>query len=243
MRIKVTLMYDGSAFNGWQIQPNSHTIQGELQDILKSITRDDITIYGSGRTDAGVHALGQVFHFDTTMNLPTKAWLALLNNNSSEAISIVSVEQVDSIFHARFDAIGKIYEYRLNMGPYNPFERNTVFQLNRQLDIESMKHAMQHFIGTHDFSTYNKRSLQEVPDQVRTIHSFELIQEGNQLLFRIEGTGFLRHMVRMIVGSVVAVGMGKITPDTVKINLDLKDKTVSKYNIDPCGLYLVKVKY
>lgn len=243
MRIKVTLSYDGSAFHGWQIQPNGYTVQEDLQKCIQNITGEDITIYASGRTDAGVHALGQVFHFDTDYKIPLKAWKHLLDNHSHPAIFIRDVELVDLDFHSRFSAKGKTYEYRINIGEYNPFERNYVYQFNRPLDIQSMENAMKIFVGTHDFTTFNKRKLEEMPDQVRTIHDFNLIQENNTLIFRIHGNGFLRYMVRMIVGTVVACGEGKISPEDIKNKLEMRDKNASKFNIDSCGLYLVKVSY
>lgn len=243
MIIKVTVMYDGSAFYGWQKQPKLHSVQEEIEKALAKITKEPTPIQGSGRTDAGVHAMGQVFHFETSLDMPDNAWQIAINNFTSDAIVITEAKRVDDAFHARFSAKGKVYEYRLNMGPYNPFQRNYVYQYGKQLDIERMRDAMTVFVGTHDFTTYNNTRLDFNEHQVRTIHSFELIQDGDLLTFRIEGNGFLRYMVRMIVATVVACGAGKTDRETIKSNLEKRDKQASKHNIDSCGLYLMKVYY
>lgn len=243
MIVKVTLMYDGSAFYGWQKQPKLHSVQQEIEDALTKITKTKTVIHGSGRTDAGVHALGQVFHFETALDMPDHAWKIALNNGTSAAIVILDAKRVEDSFHARFSATGKVYEYRLNVGAYNPFERHLVYQYNKPLDIPKMREAMAVFIGTHDFTTYNNTRLDFNEHQVRTIHHFDLIEEGNTLIFRIDGTGFLRYMVRMLVATVVACGSHQIDVETIQKHLEMKDKQVSKYNIDACGLYLVKVRY
>ena len=243
MIIKVTLMYDGSSFYGWQKQTKLRSVQQEIEDALSKITKVKTVIHGSGRTDAGVHALGQVFHFETDLDMPDHAWRIALNNATSEAIVILDAKRVEDSFHARFSATGKVYEYRLNVGTYNPFERHLVYQYNKALDVQKMREAMAVFIGTHDFTTYNNTRLDFNEHQVRTIHAFDLIEEGNTLIFRIDGSGFLRYMVRMLVATVVACGSGQIDVETIKRHLAMKDKQVSKYNIDACGLYLVKVRY
>lgn len=243
MIVKVTVMYDGSSFYGWQRQPKLHSVQEEIEKAISKIAKTPLTIQGSGRTDAGVHALGQVFHFETSLDMPAHAWKIAINNFTSDAIVIVDAEIAPDDFHARFSAKGKLYEYKLNMGPYNPFERHLVYQLGKQLDVEAMRDAMEVFLGTHDFTTYNNTRLDFNEHQVRTIHSFELIQDGDHLTFRIHGNGFLRYMVRMLVATIVACGMGKTTKEEIKNNLEKKDKQASKYNIDSCGLYLVKVYY
>lgn len=243
MIVKATVMYDGSAFYGWQKQPRLHSVQEEIEKAISKIVKTPTTIQGSGRTDAGVHAYGQVFHFETDLEMPAHAWKIAINNFTSDAIVIVDVEIAPDDFHARFSAKGKVYEYKLNMGEYNPFERRLVYQYCKQLDIETMREAMKVFLGTHDFTTYNNTRLDFNEHQVRTIYSFDLIQEGNLLTFRIHGNGFLRYMVRMLVATVVACGAGKTDIETIKINLEKKDKQASKFNIDSCGLYLMKVYY
>lgn len=243
MIVKVTVMYDGSAFYGWQKQPNLHSVQEEIEKAISKIVKEEIVIHGSGRTDAGVHALGQVFHFETDLDMPAHAWKIAINNFTSDAIVIKDADIVSDDFHARFSAKGKLYEYKLNMGEYNPFERQLVYQFGKQLDLEKMREAMQVFIGTHDFTTYNNTRLDFNQHQVRTIYSFDLIQEGDLLTFRIHGNGFLRYMVRMLVATIVACGQGKTTKEEIENNLKKKDKQASKYNIDSCGLYLVKVYY
>lgn len=243
MRYKVTLMYDGSAFHGWQIQPKHKTVQEDIEAILSRMHKRKIKIYGSGRTDAGVHALAQVFHFDSELKILPEDWMHALNNQCDKAIRILSVEIVDDCFHSRFSATSKTYLYRINYKEYDPFMRNQVLQYCKPLDVEQIRKTLEVFIGTHDFTTYNSRANDDIVDQVRTIYRFELIDTGSEYQFIVNGSGFLRYMVRMMVGSLIAVGEGKLTPEQVKSHLEAKSKTISKYNADPCGLYLINVSY
>ncbi|MBK2404146.1 tRNA pseudouridine(38-40) synthase TruA [Erysipelothrix sp. strain 2 (EsS2-7-Brazil)] len=243
MRFKATVQYDGSMFKGWQKQPSGRCIQTEIESVLTRINKIPIHISGSGRTDAGVHALGQVFHFDNIVNMDEKQLFRALNTLLPDDISITDIHPVHSDFHARFDVVSKTYEYRLNMGSYNLFERNYVYQYNKSLDLQAIREAMQVFIGTHDFTSFNATGLDEIENQVRTISDFDLIVAGDQLSFVVSGDGFLRYMVRMIVATCVACGSGKCTPHDINLMLKAADKNSVSYNIDACGLYLKEVNY
>ncbi|MBK2402763.1 MULTISPECIES: tRNA pseudouridine(38-40) synthase TruA [unclassified Erysipelothrix] len=243
MRFKATVQYDGSMFKGWQKQPSGRCIQTEIESVLTRINKVPIHISGSGRTDAGVHALGQVFHFDNIVNMDEKQLFRALNTLLPDDISITDIHPVHSDFHARFDVVSKTYEYRLNMGSYNLFERNYVYQYNKSLDLQAVREAMQVFIGTHDFTSFNATGLDEIENQVRTITDFDLIVAGDQLSFVVSGDGFLRYMVRMIVATCVACGSGKCTPHDINLMLKAADKNSVSYNIDACGLYLKEVNY
>ncbi|CAM4233321.1 tRNA pseudouridine(38-40) synthase TruA [Erysipelothrix aquatica] len=243
MRYKVTVAYDGSAFSGWQKQPSKDSVQDDIEGALKRLHRKSVPIHGSGRTDTQVHALAQVFHFDSDINMPITNWIKALNTQTSDAINILKVESVDDTFHARHDAIAKTYVYRINVGPYNVFERNYVYQFNNPLNLSKIEEAMEYIVGEHDFTSFNSSPLDLFPNQIRTVHSFDMTVSDDILEFRITGTGFLRYMVRMIIASMVMVGSEKISPDTVKMYRDAKDKDIAKHNVPGCGLYLEKVTY
>ncbi|CAH2763043.1 tRNA pseudouridine(38-40) synthase TruA [Erysipelothrix amsterdamensis] len=243
MRFKATVQYDGSMFKGWQKQPSGRCVQTEIESVLTRINKVPIHISGSGRTDAGVHALGQVFHFDNVVNMDEKQLFRALNTLLPDDIKISEIQSVDSNFHARFDVVSKTYEYQLNMGTYNLFERNYVYQYNEPLDLQAMHDAMKSFVGTHDFTSFNATGLDEIKNQVRTITDFDLIVTGDHLRFVITGDGFLRYMVRMIVATCVACGSGKCDAEEITQMLKAVDKNSVSYNIDACGLYLKKVNY
>lgn len=243
MRFKATVQYDGSTFHGWQKQPQKRCVQSELESVLAKINKQAISISGSGRTDAGVHAYGQTFHFDNLVQMNEEQLWRALNALSPEDINILRVEKVEPDFHARYDVISKTYEYRLNTGPYNLFERNYVYQYNKPLDLKAVRTAMSYFVGTHDFTSFNATGLDEIANQVRTITNFELSESEDCLRFVISGDGFLRYMVRMIVATCVACGSGKCQPQDISKMLKARDKNSVSYNIDACGLYLMKVQY
>lgn len=242
-RFKATVQYDGSMFKGWQKQPFGRCVQTEIESVLTRINKEPIHISGSGRTDAGVHALGQVFHFDNVVDMDEKQLFRALNTLLPNDIVITDIHPVEPNFHARFDVVSKTYEYRLNMGAYNLFERNYVYQYNKALDLQAIRDAMESFVGTHDFTSFNATGLDEIENQVRTITNFDLIVSDDHLNFVIIGDGFLRYMVRMIVATCVACGSGKCDAHEIAQMLKAADKNSISYNIDACGLYLKKVNY
>lgn len=243
IRYKCIVAYDGSNYFGWQIQPSSPSIQSTIQKVLSQLFKTDIHIFGSGRTDSQVNAIGQVFHFDAPFNIPTHSLMKGLNTLLPENIYIKNVSVVSADFHARFSAVGKWYRYRINLGEYDVHLRKVSYQYCKPLNINLMKEAAQVFIGTHDFTSFNATSLTLNPDQVRTIYSLEMNQEKDELLIDIKGNGFLKYMVRMIVGALIEVGKEKIDKKKLEYFLDIKDKQAHSYLAKPNGLTLMEVYY
>ena len=243
-RIKCIVSYDGTNFHGFQIQPEGRTVQGEIERVLKKMHKgDDIRIYASGRTDAGVHAKGQVFHFDTSLSLTEEEWKRALNSQLPNDIVIREIKTVSQAFHARFSAVAKEYRYIvLYQKERDPFLVNYTHHHPYRLDIDKIKEAMQHIIGTHDFTSFSSAKT-EIVDRVRTIDLFQLYEDGNQLIFRIRGDGFLYNMVRIIIGTMLDVGSGKLEPDDIPKIFAVKDRTRAGKTISPQGLYLWKVFY
>lgn len=242
-KYKVTVAYDGSSYYGWQSQKDVVNIQDTIEKALSVIHKEPVRIIASGRTDRNVHAYGQVFHFETTLFLTAQQWIKAMNSNLPYDIRILDVQPVNEDFHARYDVIKKRYDYYLNSGEYNLFERNYVTQLGYTLDIDSMKEATGIFIGTHDFSSFCGNSFEETPNQVRTIEKLEIVEENNKIHFIFEGDGFLRYMVRMIVGTLIEVGKGKLSLQEVKDILEAKSKDVCRFKAPAEGLYLTEVYY
>ena len=212
MRYLITVSYDGTLFAGYQKQPKQRTVQGEIEKALKEISGGKkIDIHASGRTDAGVHAINQKIHFDLDTKITIEKLAKGLNSLLPEDIFVKKVEEVSDDFHARFSAIGKEYMYILNVGEYNPLERNYVYQHNKKLDVVEMERAMKYFEGTHNFKSFTK-SDDEKDDYVRTISQTNLIRDPkdlNKITLIFVGTGFLRYMVRNMVGLLIEVGEGK----------------------------------
>ena len=242
MRYKAILMYDGNNYAGWQIQPNAITVQEKVQEALKNLTQEDINVTAAGRTDAGVHAMGQAIHFDCDKEFTDirKA----INSQLPDDIHMKSCEAVSDEFHARYDAKWKMYSYMINMGEFNPLLCHHVYQLGQQLDLDKMVEASNVFLGEHDFTSFNATKLSEMPDQVREIYNIEIVNDSNDLLtVEVYGNGFLRHMVRMIVGTLIEVGKGNLSVEDVEKLLESKDKDAVHYNAPADGLYLVEIGY
>ncbi len=242
-RVKCTVMYHGAHYNGWQVQNNVISIQGILESILMTMHQRDVQVVGSGRTDAKVHALGQVFHFDTELELNEAEWLKAFNRQLPMDIKIIEVQFVSKQFHARFSVIRKQYEYLIYQGSIQPFNYETHACIEPFLHRENMRKAMSVFIGSHDFSAYCANSFSETPNQVRTITRFELFEEEDVLRFVIEGDGFMRHMIRMIMACIIDIGKGKLRISDAKRILDSRDKTAYSGMAEACGLYLTEVEY
>lgn len=246
MRYLMTISYDGSCFSGYQKQPRERTIQGELEKALKEISGGKkITVYGAGRTDAGVHAIAQRVHFDLDKEITCEKLGKGLNSLLPKDIYVRKVEEVDEEFHARFSAIGKEYIYKLNMGEYNPLERNYVYQYNKKLDVTEMERAMKYLEGTHNFKSFTK-SDEEKDDYVRTISQTNLIRDNkdiNKITLVFVGTGFLRYMVRNMVGTLIMVGEGKIKSEEIIEILRKENRTAAGKTANAEGLYLKNVFY
>ena len=246
MRYLITISYDGTNFSGYQKQPRERTVQGELEKVLKEINGDKkVDVHASGRTDAGVHALAQRVHFDLDIKITCEKLSKGLNSLLPPDIFVKRVEEVSDSFHARFSAIGKEYIYKLNMGEYNPLERNLVYQHNEKLDVVEMQRAMKYLEGTHNFKSFTK-SDEEKDDYVRTISQVNLIRDSkdvNQITFVFVGTGFLRYMVRNMVGTLIMVGQGKLKSEDIIRILKEENRVAAGKTAKPEGLYLKNVFY
>lgn len=243
MRYKVTVAYDGNRYVGFQSQINGKTIQDEIEVVLKRIYKKPIRIIMASRTDAGVHAKGQVFHYDVDKDNDTYKLKGSFNGLLPKDIHVLDVKKVKESFHARFSVKEKTYEYLINIGEYDVFLNGYAYQCFYKLDIKLMKQCSELFIGKHDFSSFNTSTYKEKPDQTRTIKEFRLIKKGNILKIKVTGDGFMRNMVRIMVGTLIDVGRGQKTIKEVKEMLDKPCKSTKRYNISPSGLYLVNIKY
>lgn len=243
-RLKATIAYDGSGFAGYQVQPESRTVQLELMNVLKIIHKGKVTqVVASGRTDAKVHATGQVIHFDTEFSIPVSGWLKALNVLLPEDIRVSSIEEVDSSFHARYHTTGKTYRYKWDRSPIiSPFTRNFMVHVKQPLDVDAMRTAAQALIGTHDFSSFCAANT-AVVDKVRTIWRVDFEEHGSELHMIIEGSGFLYNMVRIIAGTLTEVGIGKRTADELSGIVAAAERDAAGKTAAAHGLYLENVMY
>lgn len=242
-RYKVTVAYDGCNYNGWQSQPNVKSVQETIEKVLERIHQKPISITASGRTDAYVHALGQVFHFDTDKNYEIRQWLFSFNSMLPKDIRVQDIEEVKNDFHARFHAVSKRYDYVITYDILNPFLQNYAAKMYKPLNVESMRKCAEIFKGTHDFTTFTSSKIDERKSRVKTITRLDIVEEEKGLRFIFEGNGFLRYMVRMLSQTIIEAGKGNITPEDVLTMLQAKDKHICRFKAEPCGLYLVRVDY
>lgn len=243
-RYKCIISYDGSGFSGYQVQPNKRTVQSVLETVLTKIHKGNpIKVTGSGRTDAGVHAKGQVIHFDSGLSIPEHKWEMALNSMLPEDISVLSVARVNESFHARFDTSGKEYRYILHLSSKrDPFKRNFAYRYPYSLNFEAMREASKFFLGTHDFTSFCSART-EVVDKIRTIEAIDFLEEDEQLILRFVGNGFLYNMVRILVGTLLEVGSGDIMPERIPFILEKRDRTYAGKTAPAHGLYLWEVFY
>lgn len=239
----VEIEYDGTNYSGWQIQPNSRTVQEEIMKALKKLTGKKVNINGSGRTDAGVHAYGQTASFILEGTIPVERLPLALNSNLPKDISIINAIEVPKDFHARYSAIGKRYIYHIYRGKYRTaLDRNYSYHVPYELNQAKMEEGARLLLGTHDFRGFMS-SGSSIEDTVRTIHRLDLLHENNSLYIHIEGNGFLYNMVRIIVGTLVEVGTGKKSVDEIKKALESKDRALAGHTAPPQGLFLDRVFY
>lgn len=239
----MTVTYDGTEYAGFQVQPGQRTIQGELERAIEELTKQKVRVVGSGRTDAGVHALGQVIHFNTDSSIPVDRWPLALHTKLPKDIVITKAEEVHGQFHARFDAKEKIYIYTIDRGHVpHVLMRRYAYHFPYALDIEKMREGAAYLIGTHDFTSFSS-SKTEVQDKVREMYEITMIQEGPFLKILCRGNGFLYQMVRIIIGTLLEVGEGKRDPETIKSILEKKDRILAGRTVPPHGLVLYKVNY
>lgn len=244
-RIKMIISYDGSGFEGYQIQPKGRTVQQELEAALAVIHKGAaVRVSASGRTDAGVHASGQVIHFDTPLGIPDGRWAMALNTRLPADIRVLHAEEVSGSFHARFSAEGKTYRYIWELADVpSPFRRHFASPSRGQApDIGKMEAGAAHLIGTHDFTSFCSAKT-DVEDKVRTVEAIRFEQRGDELHMMITGSGFLYNMVRIIAGTLWAVGTGLLDPDAVPEILAARDRAKAGKTAPPQGLYLEKVRY
>jgi tRNA pseudouridine38-40 synthase len=241
--IKLTIEYDGKDFNGWQKQPNKLNIQGEIERAIYNITKEEVDLIGSGRTDAGVHALGQVANFKTNSEISIEKLPLAINSQLKNSIVIKEAEEVDERFHSRYNAKHKTYRYIINNSKCGTaIYRNLEYSYPFKLDAEKMKQASKYFEGEHDFKAF-KSSGTSSKNSVRTIYKAIVKQEGEKIIIELTGNGFLYNMVRIISGTLLDVGLGKIRPEEIPEIIESKDRQRAGKTLPAHGLYLVEVKY
>jgi len=241
--LKLTLAYDGTDFHGWQIQPELRTIQGELKQALQKLFNHDVNVTGSGRTDAGVHAHGQVANVETIRTMDTDAVLRGVNALLPDQIRVLSVEEVSLEFHARRSARSKTYEYHLWRTPIvSPFQCKYVYAFRYPLDEHQMDHGTSLFIGTHDFTSFCATAT-EIEDRTRTIFEASWSRSETTWVFRISGNGFLQYMVRTIAGTLLQIGQGRLEPEQIVQIFEARDRRLAGPSLPPHGLHLIQVDY
>ncbi len=241
--IKLTIEYDGKCYNGWQKQPNKLNIQGEIEKAIYNITKEKVALIGSGRTDAGVHALGQVANFKTDSQIPIEKLAIAINSQLKNSIVIKNAEEVNERFHSRYNAKQKTYRYIINNSKTgSAIYRNLEYCFPIKLDVEKMKKAAKYFEGEHDFKAF-KSSGTSSKNSVRTIYKAEVKQDKERIIIELTGNGFLYNMVRIISGTLLDVGLGKILPEEILNIIEEKNRQKAGKTLPPHGLYLVAVEY
>jgi tRNA pseudouridine38-40 synthase len=248
--IKLTIAYEGTEFHGWQFQPGVATIQGALNDVLRKITQEKVTVHGASRTDGGVHALGQVGHFRTKSELTAEEFQRSLNALLPPAIRVVAAEEVGMDFHARWLTQAKTYRYRIWRGRVlPPFEYRRVLHYPWPLDEGAMAEAARCFEGEHDFTSFAASTGSEDDDRdremTRVVYSSEIVREREreEIAYVVRGRSFLRYMVRKIAGTLIEVGKGNLAPADIARIFELRDRSRCGPTIPPEGLYLVSIEY
>lgn len=242
-RICLTIEYDGTRYGGWQIQPNAITIQESVERALEKVIGHFVRLYSSGRTDAGVHAVGMRAHFDVENLLPLAAYREGVNRFLGDDIAVRTVEVVADDFHARFDAQGKWYQYRVYRNQVrSPLQRRTSWHIPSELDLESMVAAAEIFVGCHDFKAFRSSSC-VAKTTIREIFSLQVVEQGEFLIFNVKGDGFLKNMVRVLVGTLIDVGRGKFGVESVQNLLKYGERPKAGRTAPAHGLCLMDVWY
>ena len=245
---KLTLSYDGTDFSGFQRQANARSVQAELEGVLADIEGTHVTVAGAGRTDSGVHALGQVASFRLTSAIGERDLFRALNAKLPRDVRVLSAEVAPPGFNARFSARSKMYRYRIsNTRVMSPFQRRFAWHISRNLDLAAMREAARELLGSHDFASFQAKGG-KIRTTTRTMTRSEWAEEplsgGERLLvYEIAGTGFLKYMVRAVVGTLVEVGDGRRSPSSIRDLLDSRDRAAAGPTAPPAGLYLVRVDY
>jgi len=264
--VLLTIAYDGTDFAGWQRQPNARTVQGELEKALSVVCKEPVAVEGTSRTDAGVHALAQRATLRGDFEIPAERIPFAVNGILSApegpmkigAIRVTAAEEMPEGFHARYNATGKTYRYRIEAGPVpDPFERNRAYFLEKELDVHAMREAASYLIGTHDFAAFQASGGNEVPSTVKTIRRIEITESRTvhrhapdgaprreqHILMEFTGSGFLYRMVRNLVGTLVETGRGQRKPEEMKAVLESLDRAKAGHTAPPQGLYLKEIYY
>jgi tRNA pseudouridine38-40 synthase len=241
--IKLLLEYDGTGYAGWQVQPKRDTIQGRLEAALETVTGEEVRVVGSGRTDAGVHAIGQVAHFKTESSLKAEEFRKALNSILPRDIAVREATEEAEGFHARFSAKRKLYRYAvLQVETRSAFSHRYSWDVGYAMDTLSMNRAARYMLGTHDFSAFRAASC-TAKNPTKTIYRLEVHERGDDIVFLIEADGFLKHMARTIVGTLVEVGRGYLRSESVKEVLESRDWARAGPTAPPQGLFLLEVTY
>jgi tRNA pseudouridine38-40 synthase len=245
---KIILSYDGTDFSGFQRQANARSVQAELERALAAIEGKHVTVAGAGRTDAGVHALGQVASFKLTNAIAERDLFRALNAKLPEDVRVLSAEVAPAGFNARFSARSKVYRYRIsNTRVMSPFQRRFAWHISRTLDLAAMNDGARELVGEHDFACFQAKGG-KIRSTIRTVMRSEWTEEpvaggGRLLIYEAAGTGFLKYMVRAVVGTLVAVGDGRRTAASIRDLLDTRSRAAAGPTAPPSGLYLVRVDY
>src|SRR5881398_2575860 len=243
-RLKLIVAYDGAPFAGWQSQSHRNTVQDHLEHAFKRVTGGAVRVHGAGRTDAGVHALAQCAHVDVLKFLPPARWIKALNALLPSAIRVLRCRNVSKDFHARISAKGKIYRYRIWTSPIlPPFEYRRAWHVAQSLDLNTLKAAAKHFVGTHDFATFAANRGKPEPSTIRTIHSVRVRQKGPCVTIEFDGNGFLYKMVRLMVGSLVQCALGKMNIEEIAPRVHSAQVESTRFAAPAEGLFLVRVRY
>ena len=242
--VRIVVEYDGTPFYGWQVQKDRRTVQGELQRAVQEVA--DVrraSVVGAGRTDAGVHAEGQVANFHTTSPVPARKWAEALNAHLPGEIAVLRAEDVPLDFHAQYAATSKVYRYRiLNRRVRSALERHRTHLVKPALDRDRLRAGAAHLVGTHDFRSFGSE-MSKKEKTVRTIFSFDVRGEGDVVDFLVHGDGFLYNQVRSMVGTLIAVGLGRSSPEWVAEVRDARDRSKAGANLPARGLTLVEVRF
>lgn len=243
-RYKITIEYDGTSFFGWQRQVEDISIQEEIEKAVYALSQQECRVHGAGRTDTGVHALGQVAHFDCDKEFTSFTMIEGLNAHlRPQPISIIKAEIVSEEFHARFSAINKIYRYRIiNRRPQLALDKNRAWHIPQKLDIAAMKKASEYLIGTHDFSCFRSSNC-VAKSPIKSIDQIDFIEQGEILDVIFQGRSFMHHQVRNMMGTLIKIGKGKWAPEKIQFLIEKKDRNLAGPTAPAAGLYLEKIDY
>ena len=242
-RILLRVAYDGTDFHGWQVQPNARSVEGELNKAIREMTGEEISVIGASRTDAGVHGMGNVAVFDTASPIPADKFMYALNTKLSEDVSVVESREVATDFHPRHCDSIKTYEYRFYVSEVNnPLKRRNAYRIQNRPDIKLMNEAAAYLVGEHDFKSFCSVHT-SAETTVRKLYSAAVREDGDDIVIRVSGAGFLYNMVRIIAGTLIDVGNKKYEPEHIKAILEGCDRTLAGPTLEPQGLTLISIEF